>query len=1444
MKTSSIQAVQFAVGGAIRSACRVLPIIFLLALSVLVSGQSGAEKASRHLRQVRRPASLQPNAPWPRFHANNQSSGRGIGGGSNGLLRWTFNPGGGRSGSAAIGADGTIYISGDDSSYVAHFYAINPDGSVKWIYSFASQYPVQATSCPTLGSDGTIYFGASDGNLYALSPSGGLLWTFQTGGQINSSPAISSDGVIYFGSLDNNLYAVNLDGSLNWIFPVTGRIYTSPALASDGTIYISDYSDNLYAIKPNGSLKWVVNKFGNTFWDPAVGSDGTIYAPCLDGNLYAIDPTGNVKWTFKIGSQSENCPSIGPDGTIYIGTINNVMYAVSPTGVLQWTYSTSESIWDSAVASDGSIYFGCSDNYIYCLNKDGTLRWKHQTLGLVENAPALGADGTVFIASSDKNLYALGTPFLTGLTLNPKSVPGGNPSIGTVTLAVPAASGGVTINLASDNSDALVPATVVVPAGASTVNFTVTTIPVVQNATATITATASGSIQTALLSITSPIPASVDLSPSNVTGGTSSTGTVTLNGPAPTGGTTVTLSSDTNGVTLPASELIPAGQTTATFTISTVPVNATENATITASVGVPSATAVLTVVPPALASVSVSPSAVVGGTNATGTVTLTGPAPTGGEVVNLTSTNSVVSVPSSVTIAAGTASSTFVVTTSPVFNPTSSTIRASMGGNLVSTTLTVNPSGVAGLSLSPTSVTGTSPSTGTVTLNGPAPASGLTVSLSSSSGSAIPPFNVVVPAQATTATFTISTLAVSSSVSAVITASASTSSAKATLTITPPTPTSLSLSPSTVLGGASSTGTVTLSGPAPSGGMTVTLSSNQNCATPPSTVTVPTGTISASFTVATTSVSSTTSATITASAGGKSATATLTVKSAVIVSLTLAPNTVVGGAPTTGTVTLSGAAPAGGVTVILSSNSASAVPPSSIIVPALQSSITFNINSLPVGAVTTAKITGTTGSTSQSATLTVTPPDLVGLSLSPTTVVGGNASIGTVTLSGPAPSGGVAVTLGSNNPQAHTPANVTVAAGSSTGTFTVTTNSVTSPITATISATLGSTTKTATLSIAQLALIGLGLNPPGVTGGLNSTGTVTLNGPATSGGVVVSLSSNSTSVASVPKSVTVPSGQASATFTIATTSVTALKTVTIGASYNGTNLTASLTVNSPTVASIAVNPSDLSGGTPATGTVTLSGPAPKGGIVVKLASNKTQATVPASVSIAAGKSSATFTVKTVAVASLTVATLSATLGALTDTTTLTIKPPVLLQVTLNPASVVGLTSSTGTATISGPSPAGGLKVGLSSNQSAATVPSTVTIPAGASHATFTVKTLSVASHTAATISATLNGTTLSATLAIEPPVISSLTLSPTKVAGGKTSTGTVKLGTAAPSSGVTISLKSGSGFASVPATVTVAGGKTSATFTVQTTKVGSQAVATISATLGGTSKSANLTITP
>ena len=419
----------------------------------------------------------------------------------------------------------------------------------------------------------------------------------------------------------------------------------------------------------------------------------------------------------------------------------------------------------------------------------------------------------------------------------------------------------------------------------------------------------------------------------------------------------------------------------------------------------------------------------------------------------------------------------------------------------------------------------------------------------------------------------------------------------------------------------------------------------------------------------------------------------------------------------------------------------------SVSVGAGQSTVIFNVTTVGVVTLTNAVITATANGTIRQTTLVIKPATVTSVTLNPTVVVGNGDGTGTVLLSGPAGPGGLTISLSSSNPAATVPATLSLGSGQSSATFSVAVNKVTMTTSAVVTATLGSGSQSATLTMEPLGLASLSLSPASVAGGVQATGTITLNGPAPKAGFTVKLLS-SLSAVSVPASVTIHADGTNASFKATTTAVVAQKVVTVTAKLDTGVETATLTVMPPALRGLTMSPASVAGGSSATGTVTLTGPAPAGGIKVSLWSGDSAAGVESSVTVPAEKDSENFTVKTGPVATAKAATIQASLNGVSLEATLTLEPPVLTKLKLRPATVAGGKDSTGTVTIGSEAPAGGITIELSSSQGAAIVPGTVTIAAGKTSATFSVKTTALQSKTAATVTAAFGSSTKSATLTI------------------------------------------------------------------------------------------------
>ena len=240
----------------------------------------------------------------------------------------------------------------------------------------------------------------------------GAKWTFRTGGAVISTPVVAS-GTVYFGSSDHNLYALDAaSGTLRWKFATAGRVTSSPAVA-DGRVYFGSFDSNLYALDAaSGALVWKFTTAGerrfsgkhlhgaepaaevmpdpfDVFLSSPVVVAGVVYFGSGDGNVYALDgASGALRWKFPTGNVVHASPALAA-GTLYVGSWDSYFYALdAASGKQRWRFKTGEDpkinnqvgIQSSAVVADGVVYFGCRDSHLYALDAaTGTQRWAFST---------------------------------------------------------------------------------------------------------------------------------------------------------------------------------------------------------------------------------------------------------------------------------------------------------------------------------------------------------------------------------------------------------------------------------------------------------------------------------------------------------------------------------------------------------------------------------------------------------------------------------------------------------------------------------------------------------------------------------------------------------------------------------------------------------------------------------------------------------------------------------------------------------------------------------------------------------------------------------------------------------------------------------------------------------------------------------------------------------
>jgi outer membrane protein assembly factor BamB len=184
--------------------------------------------------------------------------------------------------------------------------------------------------------NGVVYIGSTDGNVYALNASTGLLkWATQTDGGIESSPAVVN-GVVYIGNDQGDVFALNgATGLIKWGYGTGGTVASSPAVFN-GTVYVgSGDDDTVYALNAaNGSAEWTTETGGSVVSSPAV-ANGVVYVGADEASIYAMDAgNGGVLWAGTTGGGIESSPTVA-NGVVYVGSDDASLYAYSLGVVLE-----------------------------------------------------------------------------------------------------------------------------------------------------------------------------------------------------------------------------------------------------------------------------------------------------------------------------------------------------------------------------------------------------------------------------------------------------------------------------------------------------------------------------------------------------------------------------------------------------------------------------------------------------------------------------------------------------------------------------------------------------------------------------------------------------------------------------------------------------------------------------------------------------------------------------------------------------------------------------------------------------------------------------------------------------------------------------------------------------------------------------------------------------
>ena len=259
-----------------------------------------------------------------------------------------------------------------------------------------------------------IFIGSPEGYLHAFNSSGTHIWSYDTLASIESSPAVSSDGDIYFGSNNGNIYSLYEVGNLGgprWVYPTNGAVRSSPSIDHLGRIWIGSDDGYLYSIKADGELHLSIDTGAPIRSNPAIYGDAAVFVGNNAGKLLSFDLSGQQRFSFTSGTAPiTSGPVIDGLANSFYGTEDGRLISLDKNGNFRWSFQTGGAIYSSpALDIENNLYFGSNDQNIYALTNSGLELWNYQTDTAVRSSPALFAQSSIIVGLTDQTILQLST---------------------------------------------------------------------------------------------------------------------------------------------------------------------------------------------------------------------------------------------------------------------------------------------------------------------------------------------------------------------------------------------------------------------------------------------------------------------------------------------------------------------------------------------------------------------------------------------------------------------------------------------------------------------------------------------------------------------------------------------------------------------------------------------------------------------------------------------------------------------------------------------------------------------------------------------------------------------------------------------------------------------------------------------------------------------------
>lgn len=255
---------------------------------------------------------------------------------ADGTLQWKFSEPTNRFIAPGLLVDELMLMPSADGT----LYAMTGEGYPAWKFTQSQE---ALWSQPVYDGE-KVYLASMDHFLYALEISAEAarkVWSVDLGGAVVSAPAQDENGTLYVGTMTHEMIAVSPSGKVLWRFETQGAVWATPVV-HEGQVMFGDLSGTIYALNAgSGTVEWTVNVDGPVIGSGALLDDGVAFG-VEEAGVQAVAFNGVKMWSHPVdGDLQAGLVKAGDFVLVALTNGDDLILALDPAnGTERWSVPT------------------------------------------------------------------------------------------------------------------------------------------------------------------------------------------------------------------------------------------------------------------------------------------------------------------------------------------------------------------------------------------------------------------------------------------------------------------------------------------------------------------------------------------------------------------------------------------------------------------------------------------------------------------------------------------------------------------------------------------------------------------------------------------------------------------------------------------------------------------------------------------------------------------------------------------------------------------------------------------------------------------------------------------------------------------------------------------------------------------------------------------------